>query len=89
MRGITFENLAHGLMSTAYNRDGKLPVVHPAISNRLSSAEQTLLNRSEELLLSNQWIEIKEDNSRVLTAEGRAEVSRRSQSDFCPLNDRS
>lgn len=87
MRGITFETMAHALMSTAYNRDGRLPVVHPAISNRLSSAEQVLLTRSEELLLSNQWIEIKDDNTRVLTDEGRAEVTRRCQSDFSPQNE--
>ena len=87
MRGITFETMAHALMSTAYNRDGRLPAVHPAISNRLSFSEQALLDRSEELLLSNQWIEIDEDNTRVLTEAGRAEVTRRCQSNFSPPNE--
>jgi|GEM_PF-2781787 hypothetical protein len=56
-------------------------------SQSLSSAEQVLLTCSEELLLSNQWIEIKDDNTRVLTDEGRAEVTRRCQSDFSPQNE--
>jgi hypothetical protein len=77
MRGITFETMAHALMSTAYNRDG----IASRSSGHLkaSAPPSILLNRSEELLLSNQWIEINKDNTRVLTAAGRAEVTRRCQ----------
>ncbi|MFA6208555.1 MAG: hypothetical protein WCT03_17650 [Candidatus Obscuribacterales bacterium] len=80
MRGVTLETLAQALMSTAYDRNGLLPVVHPAISNRLSQAERTLLDGSEELLLANSWIEKSSDGVCVLTETGRAEVERRRQS---------
>lgn len=43
-----------------------LLAVHPHL--KASAPPNILLNRSEELLLSNQWIEINEDNTRVLTA---------------------
>jgi Holliday junction resolvasome RuvABC ATP-dependent DNA helicase subunit len=79
MRGVTLDTLAQALMSTAYDRDGQLPVVHPAISNRLSQSERSLLNSSEELLLSNNWIEKSSDGICMLTELGRAEVERRRQ----------
>ena len=80
MRGVTLETLAQALMSTAYDRNGLLPVVHPAISNRLSQSERSLLDGSEELLLANCWIEKSSDDVLVLTELGRAEVERRRQS---------
>ena len=80
MRGVTLETLAQALMSTAYDRNGLMPVVHPAISNRLSQSERSLLDGSEELLLANGWIEKSNDNVLVLTELGRAEVERRRQS---------
>jgi hypothetical protein len=67
-------------MSTAYDRNGLMPVVHPAISNRLSQSERSLLDGSEELLLANCWIEKSSDDVLVLTELGRAEVERRRQS---------
>jgi hypothetical protein len=82
MRGVTVEGFAYGLMATAYDRNGALPVVHPAISDRLSSADRALLNGSEELLLSNGWIEKTSTNECVLTDEGRAEVERRRQNNL-------
>ncbi|MFA7336538.1 MAG: hypothetical protein WC028_07105 [Candidatus Obscuribacterales bacterium] len=80
MRGVTLETLAQALMSTAYDRNGLMPVVHPAISNRLSQSERSLLDGSEELLLANCWIEKSSDDVLVLTELGRAEVERRRQS---------
>ncbi|CAN5353024.1 hypothetical protein BH11CYA1_BH11CYA1_13740 [soil metagenome] len=80
MRGVTLETLAQALMSTAYDRDGHLPVVHPAISNRLSQAERSLLNGSEELLLANSWIEKSSEGACILSESGRAEVEQRRQS---------
>lgn len=80
MRGVTLETLAQALMSTAYDRNGLLPVVHPAISNRLSQSERSLLDGSEELLLANCWVEKSNDDVLVLTELGRAEVERRRQS---------
>ncbi len=77
MRGVTLEGFAFGLMDTAYDRNGQLPKVHPAISDRLSSDERKLLNSSEELLLANGWIEKSSDGSATLTAAGLAEVKRR------------
>ena len=79
MRGVTLDTLAQALMSTAYDRDGQLPVVHPAISTRLCQSERSLLNSSEELLLSNNWIEKSSDGTCILTELGRAEVERRRQ----------
>jgi hypothetical protein len=80
MRGVTLETLAQALMSTAYDRNGLMPVVHPAISNRLSQSERSLLDGSEELLLAKGWIEKSTDDALVLTELGRTEVERRRQS---------
>ena len=82
MRGVTLESFAYGLMARAYERNGQLPVVHPAISDRLSHGDRTLLNGSEELLLANGWIEKTSAGEAVLTNEGRAEVERRRQNHF-------
>jgi hypothetical protein len=82
MRGVTLESFAYGLMATAYDRNGELPIVHPAISNRLSPAEKALLNGSEELLLANRWVEKTSTGETRLTAEGRIEVERHRQNNL-------
>lgn len=79
MRGISLESFAEALMARAYERNGQLPVVHPAISDRLSEADRKLLTGSEAMLLANGWIEKSGDNACVLTDAGRAEVERRRQ----------
>jgi len=80
MRGVTLEGFAFGLMDTTYDRNGQLPKVHPAILDRLSAADRTLLNSSEELLLTNGWIEKSSDGSAALTQAGLAEVKLRRSS---------
>ena len=79
MSCVTLEGFAFGLMDTAYDRNGQLPVVHRAILDRLSAADKALLDGSEELLVSNGWIERAAGGVTVLTVEGRAEVERRRQ----------
>ncbi len=77
MKAVTMNSFAEALMAIAYDRSGQLPDVHPAISDRLSPKEKALLLDSEELLLTNGWIEKTSDiGTRVLTNEGRAHVQR-------------
>jgi len=77
MRGITLEGFAYGLIDTAYQRNGQLPKVHTAISDRLSKEDARLLIDSEELLLAKGWIEKQSDGTCTLTATGLNEVETR------------
>ncbi len=77
MTAVTMKSFAEALMAIAYDRSGQLPNVHPAISDRLSPKEKALLLDSEELLLTNGWIEKNTDiGTRVLTNEGWQQAQR-------------